>query len=96
LLADNDAYVEFNSHSYLVKDQISHQTFLQGTKHDGLYAVSSPTPQTLIYEKNTLQLWHHKLCHTFDTKHQKCKDSVLVLYYCTQFKIFDTKHSHYI
>jgi hypothetical protein len=63
LIADNNVYVEFNTNSCTVKDQSSHETLLQGTKHDGLYVVSSVSPEAFLCEKNLFQLWHQRLCH---------------------------------
>jgi gag-polypeptide of LTR copia-type len=63
LIADNSIYVEFNSTSCLVKDLVSHQVLLQGIKHNGLYVVTSSSPQALLCEKISPQLWHRRLCH---------------------------------
>jgi GAG-pre-integrase domain len=67
LIADNDIYVEFNGNSCLVKDQASHQVLIQGIKHNGLYTISTSSPQALIYQQNSIQLWHNRLCHASES-----------------------------
>jgi GAG-pre-integrase domain len=80
LIADNNVYVEFNSSSCTIKDQTSHSILLQGTKHDGLYIVSSVSPKAFLCAKDSLQLWHQRLCyasssvlqHLVSAKHLSC------------------------
>ena len=51
LCFDNNAYVEFHPHSYLVKDQVTNQVLLQARLENGLYGVPfsprSPAPTNL-------------------------------------------------
>jgi GAG-pre-integrase domain len=63
LLLDNNVFVEFHPDCCIVKDRMNHQVLLQGVKCNGLYLVSSPSPQALICEKGSLTLWHKRLCH---------------------------------
>jgi hypothetical protein len=67
LLADNDIYVEFNCDSCLVKALGSHQILLQGIRHNGLYVVTSSSPQVMLCEKVSLQQCHRNFCHDSDS-----------------------------
>jgi hypothetical protein len=56
LVTDNNAYVEFNPTSCLIKDVKTHQVLLQKIKHGGLYLVTSVLLHAFICEKSFL---HH-------------------------------------
>jgi GAG-pre-integrase domain len=64
LTADNNIYVEFHANSCVVKDQTSHKVLLLGIKHNGLYLVTSNSPQALLCQQDSIGLWHHRLCHS--------------------------------
>jgi hypothetical protein len=67
LLLDNNVFVEFHPDYCVVKDQMNQQVLLKGVKCNGLYVVSSPSPQALICEKESLNLWHKRLCQHLKT-----------------------------
>jgi GAG-pre-integrase domain len=69
LITDNLIYIEFHDTSYFVKNKISHQVLLIGTKHSGLYLLAS-SPQALLCHNNSSQLWHQRLGHASESSIQ--------------------------
>jgi GAG-pre-integrase domain len=43
---------------------------IQGIKLNGLYIVSTVAPQALQCERDSISLWHHHLCHSFEASLQ--------------------------
>jgi histone deacetylase 1/2 len=69
LASDNNAYLEFHSNRFLIKDQTTKKTLLEGTCKGGLY----PLPAAALKNKQvlsasssahpSLERWHHRLGH---------------------------------
>jgi hypothetical protein len=66
---DNNAFVEFHSHHFSIKDQATRRTLLRGRCEGGLYPLkssslrSSRNKQALSVVKPSVYLWHHWLGH---------------------------------
>jgi GAG-pre-integrase domain len=70
LTTDNVASVDFLADSCFIKDLSSNKVLLKGIKINGLYIVSSTSPQALQCTKEPISLWHQRLCHTSEASLQ--------------------------
>lgn len=70
LALDNNAFIEFHPHFFLIKDQATRKTLLRGRSHNGLYPVpisSSPPDHAALSSVTaraaSVHLWHYRLGH---------------------------------
>jgi GAG-pre-integrase domain len=65
LIEDNSILIEFSSHGCFIKDHHTLVPLLQVKFHNGLYLLhsSSFSPQALLGEKVSADLWHARLDH---------------------------------
>jgi histone deacetylase 1/2 len=77
LASDNNAYLEFHPNRFLIKDQTTKKTLLEGTCKGGLYPLPAATlknKQALSASSGahpSLERWHHRLGHpSFNTVQQ--------------------------
>lgn len=63
--AENQAYFEFHPDFFLIKDQATKQTLLQGKSEGGLYPLSSISSRKQAFgvSKPSLSQWHSRLGH---------------------------------
>jgi len=60
---DNHVFLEFHPDHFLVKDQGTKNTLLQGRCEYGLYPIKTPHKEVLGAVKPPTSLWHHRLGH---------------------------------
>jgi len=60
---DNDVFLEFHPDCFLVKEQSTRKTILEGRCEHGLYLVRPPNKEVLGAVKPTTSMWHHRLGH---------------------------------
>ena len=75
LAADNNVFLEFHPDFFLVKDQASKKTLLQGRCRRGLYPLPAVSPQSqklaCAAAKPSSTIWHSRLGHpSFSIVHQ--------------------------
>lgn len=68
LALDNNVFIEFHPHFFLIKDQATRKTLLRGRSHNGLYPVpisSSPPDHAALSSVTaraaSVHLWHYRL-----------------------------------
>jgi hypothetical protein len=60
---DNNVFLEFHPDRFLIKDQETKNTILQGRCERGLYPIKSSHKAVLGAVKPPTSLWHHRLGH---------------------------------
>ncbi len=64
LAYDNSVFVELHGKYFLVKDQATRETKLEGRRHKGLYPLPSPSPPKAVYGvAPSFARWHSRLGH---------------------------------
>lgn len=64
LAYDNSVFVELHGKHFLVKDQATRETMLEGRRHKGLYPLPSPSPPKAVYcVAPSFARWHSRLGH---------------------------------
>ena len=64
LARDNNAFLEFHPHHFVIKDQQTKKVLHKGKCERGLYPFKSPpNKQCFGVSKPTRSLWHHRLGH---------------------------------
>lgn len=64
----NNVFLEFHPTCFLVKDQRTCETLLQGSCENGVYPLphlSASTPITMVHECTSVNGWHQHLGHPF-------------------------------